>query len=110
VILLLIGQAMAMTAPLLAQNELMAKLAKGFPLDDYMPEGAKRSFHKTSRFVINYCLEHKLGHIVIGKNDGWKQEINIGKRNNQNFVAIPFDRLIQQIQYKAQLVGIEVTI
>ena len=65
--------------------------------------------HKTSRFVINYCLEHNLGHIVIGKNDGWKQSINIGKRNNQNFVSIPFDKLIQQIQYKAQLVGIKVT-
>ncbi len=71
-------------------------------IDDYM--------HKSSRFVINHCLEHNLGHIVIGKNDGWKQEINIGKRNNQNFVAIPFDRLIQQIQYKAQLVGIKITI
>jgi len=70
-------------------------------IDDYM--------HKASRYVIDYCLENHLGHIVIGKNDGWKQEINIGKRNNQNFVAIPFDRLIQQIQYKAQLVGIHVT-
>ena len=71
-------------------------------IDDYM--------HKSSRFVINHCLEHNLGHIVIGKNDGWKQEINIGKRNNQNFVSIPFDKLIQQLQYKAQLVGIRVTI
>ena len=70
-------------------------------IDDYM--------HKASRFVMNYCLEHKIGHIVIGKNDGWKQSINIGKRNNQNFVFIPFDKLIQQIQYKAKLVGIVVT-
>jgi len=70
-------------------------------IDDYM--------HKTSRFVMNYCLEHKIGHIVIGKNDGWKQSINIGKRNNQNFVFIPFDKLIQQIQYKAKLIGIVVT-
>jgi IS605 OrfB family transposase len=66
--------------------------------------------HKTSRFVINYCLEHKIGRLVIGKNDGWKKEIDIGKRNNQNFVCIPFDRLVQQIQYKARLVGIQVTI
>jgi IS605 OrfB family transposase len=39
----------------------------------------------------------------IGKNDGWKQSSNISKRNNQNFVAIPFDKLIQQIQYKGGL-------
>ena len=59
-------------------------------INDYMPEGAKRSFHKASRFAINYCLDNKIGQIVIGKNSGWKQDINLGKRNNQNFVAIPF--------------------
>ena len=66
--------------------------------------------HKASRFVINYCLEHKIGHIVIGKNPNWKQGVSMGKRNNQNFVAIPFDRLVKQIQYKARLVGIKVTL
>ena len=60
-------------------------------IDDYM--------HKTSRFVINYCLDNKIGHIVIGYKKEWKQEINIGKRNNQNFVAVPFNRLIQQISW-----------
>jgi len=65
---------------------------------------------KSSRFVITYCLENRIGHIVIGRNEGWKQEVNIGKRNNQNFVSIPFDKVIRQIQYKAQLVGIKVTI
>jgi len=66
-------------------------------------EKIKDYMHKTSRFVINYCMSHNLGHIVIGKNDGWKQSINVGKRNNQTFVAIPFDKLIQQIQYKGGL-------
>jgi len=79
-------------------------------ITDWRNEKISDYMHKTSRFVINYCLDNKIGHIVIGKNSGWKKEINIGKRNNQNFVSIPFDRLIQQIQYKAQLVGIEVTI
>jgi len=79
-------------------------------ITDWRNEKINDYMHKTSRFVINHCLEHNLGHIVIGKNSGWKQEINIGKRNNQNFVSIPFDRLIGQIQYKAQLVGIKITI
>ncbi len=64
--------------------------------------------HHTSRFVINYCLENGLKNIVIGKNNGWKQDINIGKINNQNFVNIPFSKLIQQIEYKAEEVGIKV--
>jgi len=64
--------------------------------------------HHTSRFVINYCLENGIKTITIGKNDGWKQSINIGKVNNQKFVSIPFNTLIQQIEYKAEEVGIEV--
>ena len=48
--------------------------------------------------------------IVIGYNSGWKQEIELGRRNNQNFVIVPFLKLIQQLQYKAELGGIEVKI
>ncbi len=62
--------------------------------------------HKTSRFIIDYCIEHKIGTIVIGKNDGWKNKVNIGKVNNQKFVSIPHSKLIQQITYKAEDVGI----
>lgn len=66
--------------------------------------------HKASRFIIQYCLLHLIGHIVIGYNPEWKQSVNLGKRNNQNFVQIPFLRFINFITYKAQLAGIKVTI
>ncbi|WP_141705480.1 IS200/IS605 family accessory protein TnpB-related protein, partial [Microcystis aeruginosa] len=46
--------------------------------------------------------------LVIGHNQGWKQNINIGDRNNQSFVNIPHSRFIEQLTYKANLVGIEV--
>jgi putative transposase len=65
-------------------------------------------FHKTSRFVIDYCIKHDIGTIVIGYKENWKQKIDLGKRNNQNFVQIPFAKLIQQIEYKAKMVGINV--
>jgi putative transposase len=45
---------------------------------------------------------------VIGKNPLWKQEANMGKRTNQQFVQIPHARFIDQLIYKAKLVGIEV--
>lgn len=48
--------------------------------------------------------------IIIGHNKCWKQEINIGKRNNQNFVSIPFNVFISMISYKATLEGINVKI
>ena len=64
-------------------------------------------FHKVSRFVVDWCEEHNIGTIVVGHNENWKQKVNIGKRNNQNFVQIPFGKLIQQIGYKAEEKGIE---
>ena len=64
--------------------------------------------HKTSRYIINYCINNKIKTIVIGHNNDWKNEVNMSKRNNQNFVYIPFATLIQQIQYKAEEVGISV--
>lgn len=64
--------------------------------------------HNASRFIIDLCIENDIGTIVIGKNGQWKQEINLGKVNNQKFVYIPHSRFIEQIRYKATLVGIEV--
>ena len=69
-------------------------------IEDYM--------HKTSRFIIEYCIDNKIGNIVIGKNDQWKTELNLGRQNNQNFISIPFDKLIDMVKYKAEAVGISV--
>ena len=66
--------------------------------------------HKASRMVINFCLAHDLGHIVIGVNKEWKQEVNIVKSNNQNFVMLPHGKFVEMIRYKAEDYGIDVTI
>jgi putative transposase len=65
-------------------------------------------FHKLSRNFVEHCAENDIGTLVIGYNATWKQEVNMGKRNNQNFVSIPFLMLIDKIQYKAELIGIHV--
>jgi len=65
-------------------------------------------FHKYSRRLVESCVEDNIGTLVIGYNETWKQRVNIGKRNNQNFVSIPFLSLIEKIKYKAELVGIKV--
>ena len=61
---------------------------------------------KTARLVVNYCLEHKLGTLIVGVNQGWKTSINIGKVNNQNFIQIPFHALRQQLTYLCKRSGI----
>ncbi|KKR00576.1 MAG: Transposase, IS605 OrfB family [Candidatus Woesebacteria bacterium GW2011_GWB1_39_12] len=68
----------------------------------------KHLFHQVSKFVVESCKANDIGTIVIGRNKQWKQKLNIGKSNNQNFTALPFFQLIQQISYKAELAGIEV--
>ena len=64
--------------------------------------------HKASRWIINYCISNNIGSIVVGLNKGWKQNIELGKRNNQKFVEIPFSKLVDKITYKGKLVGINV--
>ena len=64
--------------------------------------------HKISRRIINFCINNNIGNIVIGLNKGWKQDIDLGKKNNQKFVEIPFSKLIDKISYKGRLIGINV--
>lgn len=65
-------------------------------------------FHKSSRWIINYCLENDIQNIVIGKNNDWKRGSDIGRKNNQNFVRVPFEKLIKHLEYKAEEIGIRV--
>ena len=62
----------------------------------------KDHFHKVSKLVINYCLQHNIDTIIIGHIKKRKQNCNIGRINNQNFVQIPYMLLHQQLKYKAQ--------
>lgn len=70
----------------------------------------KDYLHKASKIIISYCIENNLDTIVIGNNKGWKQEVDLGKVNNQNFVGIPYYIFIQMINYKAENVGIKVAV
>ncbi|MHA1946491.1 MAG: RNA-guided endonuclease InsQ/TnpB family protein [Candidatus Hodarchaeales archaeon] len=65
-------------------------------------------FHKTSRKLIDYCVLNDIGTMVIGYNPEWKQNCRIGKTNTQNFVTIPYYKLVQQLIYKADEQGIKV--
>ena len=66
-------------------------------------------FHHVSKFVVNLCIKHGIGRIIIGKNDGWKQSINLGKKTNQAFCFVPTYLLLEKIKYKAAIAGIDVT-
>ena len=64
--------------------------------------------HKASRIVVNHLVSNDISLLVVGYNKGWKQDIAIGKQNNQNFVSIPFLKFVNMLKYKCSLVGIQV--
>jgi len=64
--------------------------------------------HHASRLIADVLSAKQIGTLVVGKNEQWKREINLGKQTNQNFVSIPHARLIEMLEYKARLVGIKV--
>lgn len=62
--------------------------------------------HKITTQLVNHLDSHNIDTVIFGHNIGQKQDINLGKVTNQNFVQIPFTQLIAQLQYKCQLKGI----
>jgi IS605 OrfB family transposase len=54
--------------------------------------------NKTARYIVNFCLSRKIGTIIVGYNPTLKKEINLGKRNNQNFVQIPIFTLRAKLE------------
>ncbi|NEQ88657.1 MAG: IS200/IS605 family element transposase accessory protein TnpB, partial [Moorea sp. SIO2I5] len=66
--------------------------------------------NKAARFIINRCLNDRIGNLIIGWNKRQKDSARIGRRGNQNFVAIPTKRLINRLEQLCLEYGIKLTI
>lgn len=87
------------------QNRNTKRLNK---LDFYRNQKMLKFAHEASKRIVEIALSHELNTIVIGKNKGQKRSSNMGKRINQNFIGIPHQKMIEMIEYKANLAGIVV--
>lgn len=65
--------------------------------------------NKTTHYMIQHCLEHGIGKIVVGHNKGWKNKSNMGKQANQRFVQIPHSVLMNKIESMCERYGIQFT-
>ena len=63
---------------------------------------------QTGKHFITWCVENRIDTIVMGDNPFWKQKVNIGHKNNQEFVQIPFDRMKRILEYQAERNGIRI--
>ena len=62
---------------------------------------------KAARTIVNYCLNNDIGKLVLGYNEDFQRNSNIGSINNQNFVNIPYGKLRDKLIYLCKLYGIE---
>ena len=102
-------------------NKNIAKSKRKLPKEVYTSKNIEKLWtkrankidyetHKISKYIVELMDEREVSKLIIGNNGGWKQGINLGKRNNQNFVYIPYKKIIDQIIYKCQMKGIEVIV
>ena len=66
----------------------------------------KDLMHKVSKHIVNTLERNNVGTLVCGRNKGWKDSINLGRRTNQQFIQIPHEQLISMLRYKCEMVGI----
>ena len=77
-------------------------------LDFKRNQKIERYAHEVSKRIAELALSHECNTIVIGRNKGLKNGSRMDKKNNQNFIGIPHDKMLQMIAYKANLLGIAV--
>jgi transposase, IS605 orfB family len=100
-------------------NRLIAKATSKLPANQKTSQHIHRlwknrecklqaELHKITSFLSLYFDEMAIKTVFIGKNQGWKQEISLGKKTNQSFTQIPFNTFISQLTYKCLAKGIRV--
>ena len=58
-------------------------------------------------YIVKHCIKNNIGKIIIGELKDIKQNINLGKINNQNFVSIPYGLFKQKLKAKCEYYGID---
>lgn len=85
------------------KNAIKSKINKlnrkrNFKINDYL--------HKSSILLVNHLDSNQIDSLIVGYNQGWKQDINLGKKNNQNFCNLPFYKFLNMLKYKCERKGI----
>ena len=68
----------------------------------YYNDFSNTYMHTISNMIIDFCLENHIGTLVVGHNDGWKQESELTKENNKIFCSIRHSVLIEYLRYKCK--------
>lgn len=67
-------------------------------------------FYRVSWYLVRYAEKQDVEAIVVGHNEDQKQNIHLGKKNNQHFVSIPFYQFLKVLRSIAAKAGIAVVV
>ena len=67
----------------------------------------RHRFHRISNVLVDYFVCNQIDTVVVGKNDGWKQNSNMSKVNNQNFQHIAYAWFLKLLAYKCEEAGVK---
>lgn len=68
---------------------------------------AKDYIRKTARYIIDYCINQKIGTVVCGYNKEFKCGMNLGKVTNQQFTQISFGNFRETLANLCERYGIQ---
>ena len=99
-------------------NKMKASLQSSLPSNNHISRKIMLLLYKREEQLRNYIgyytnklieilRKEKISKLVVGYNKGWKEKINIGVINNQNFVSIAFRKILEILRYKLEDNGIE---
>jgi len=66
------------------------------------------TFYKMAHFIFRKLKEREIDYLIVGKNSGWKQNANMGHKNNQEFVNIPHSMFISILKTVSNQYAIQV--
>lgn len=66
--------------------------------------------HKATRQVTDVCALHGISKVVVGDVSKSLDQINLGKKTNQNFVNLSLGQFRDKLRYKLELHGIELSV
>ncbi len=100
-------------------NKKVATRREGKPTgywDSWLDRATRKRNHqmrdgvnKAAKLIVDHCLKYGIGNLVIGWNQGFKSNVDMGKLNNQKFVQMPLGKLKDRLKQLGNLHGIKFT-
>lgn len=91
----------------IADKQRIKHTAKMSRITEKRNNRTKDIMQKSVRYIINHCIEHHIGTVIVGYTPDFKRNINIGHKNNQAFVNISFGDFRQLLGCLCERYGIK---